>query len=180
MKSKSWSPSPSKSKKATPPLIVSGSSLSPYAPLWWRKRMPLAAVTSVNLASGISARLLAGAAGAESGVASPGGRVGRRFSHHTIPPAQSARADQANHDQRNARPIRASSPASRDGSLRFGGDWFMGRGAERIPAEARDFNRISVSGRYASKAQDSSGESPAASIHLHSRTDRPSRWPAGI
>ena len=44
-KSRSWSPSPSRSKKATPLPMVSGRYFSPKAPFSWTNRIPAASVT---------------------------------------------------------------------------------------------------------------------------------------
>ena len=46
--------SPSTSKSATPPPIVSGSSFSPVAPFSWTNEIPADSVTSVNRIRGAS------------------------------------------------------------------------------------------------------------------------------
>src|SRR5216117_96398 len=81
---------------------------------------------SANLASGISARLLAGNSGAETGVSGVGRPAGGRLIVQIIPPASSARASH-NGRNRNARRLLASSSGSRDGSVDSGSDWFIRR-----------------------------------------------------
>src|SRR5205809_5913640 len=68
-KSRSGAPSLLKSKKATPPPIVSGNNLSPYAPLLCTKLMPADFVMSANPATGIALEVSGREVGASDAVA---------------------------------------------------------------------------------------------------------------
>src|SRR5437588_6621973 len=103
MKSKSGAPSSSKSKKATPPPIVSGRSLSPAAPLLCTKVMPDAAVMSVNFAIGTSAWERWGAVGTLRAVTFWGWAAGFRLAYQIAPPARAARVNKVTADHRKAR-----------------------------------------------------------------------------
>src|SRR5688572_6527125 len=101
---------------------------------------PLAAVTSVNFATGISATVFAIASGVEWTSCGPGGVAGR-LNHQTATPAATARDTQTSGDQRDDRLVAAPSGASGSGSVWLDGGELMGLGRRENSDGVRGFQQ---------------------------------------
>src|SRR5438128_5696292 len=136
---KSGAPSLSKSKKATPPPIVSGNNLSPYAPLLCTNVMPASLVMSLNRARGISLTGSRRAAGASPSAIWVRGADDLRSSTKEIPATTEPTNNKTRRDRRNARPIMASSPGGSSSSVRPGGSSLMVR---KLDPERAELTRV--------------------------------------